>query len=131
MLFACFRLDCDGHVGQLEAIHHAQEAIMTRLNRLDIQLTRFNVLLNRVITTEGVIMSELSDALASTLAAVEAVDTNVARELQDFADRVGGKLSDEDRAQFAAIAQKLVDINTSVDTADPATPPADGTQPTA
>lgn len=118
MLDVCIVLDCRGHEGQIEAIHHGQQEILRRFDRLE-----------RLIINEGKItMSELTDQLAQVLAAVDAVDTNVARELADFANTIGGKLSDDERAQFAAITTKLANINVNVDAVDPqpATPPVDG-----
>lgn len=76
------------------------------------------------------IHAEIAEAIAPVVAAVSAVSTDVARELVDFANAIAPKLSDDEKAQFASIAQALTDLDTSVKTADPETPPADpGTPP--
>jgi hypothetical protein len=81
--------------------------------------------MERLIKTEGkqitmTINDEIDAALAPVVAAVDAVSTDVARELADFAAVVAPKLSDDEKARFASIAQKLTDLDTSVNAADPA-----------
>lgn len=91
--------------------------VLRRLDRIE-----------RLIRTEGnLIMSDIHDeireAVAPVLAQLEALDADVARELTDFANKVAPKLTDDEKAQFAALAQRLTDLDASVNAADPAPEP--------
>jgi hypothetical protein len=76
----------------------------------------------------GDIHTEIHEAIQPVLDAVDAVSTDVARELADFAALVAPKLSDEEQAQFAGLAQRLLDLDAAVNAADPA-PVDEGGQP--
>ncbi len=84
--------------------------------------------IEHTVNQEKVLMSETEDALDALAAQVAEVDADVARELTDLADALAGKLTDAEKGKFVAIAQKLTDIKTNVDTADPA-PAAPADQP--
>jgi len=100
--------------------------ILNRLARIEHLL----VLVVRAVLTEGErIMTDIHGELATMLSdltdKIAQVDTDLSRELADFAAQVAPKLSDDEKAQFAGIAQKLTDFTASIDTADPApAPPA-------
>lgn len=84
-----------------------------------------------IIEGEHEIMTDIHDEIAAAIGpvvdAVSAVSADVARELADFANQVAPKLTDEEKAQFASLAQKLTDLDASVNAVDPApAPPADG-----
>lgn len=74
------------------------------------------------------IHEEIAEAVGPVLAAVFAVSTDVAQALADFANQVAPKLSDDEKAQFAGLAQQLLDLDSTVKAADPgdgSTPPVE------
>ena len=96
--------------------------VMLRLDRIE-RLVRKE---GKLIMTD--IHGEIAEQLTPVLDAVQAVDTNVARALTDFANKVAPKLSDDEKAEFAGLAQNLLDLNAQIDVADPqpTEPPVEG-----
>lgn len=115
--------------------NHAELTLVVDLQPLREDLRSIKQMLG-IIEHEGRkirmdIHQEIAEAIAPVVAAVATVSTDVARELVDFANAIAPKLSDDEKAQFASIAQALTDLDTSVTTADPETPPADPETPPA
>lgn len=81
-------------------------------------------ILAALAATKGQLMTdfhgELGTALDQIISAIDEVDTDLSRELADFATSVAPKLSDDERAKLASIAQRLLDADSSINAADPA-----------
>ncbi len=66
------------------------------------------------------IHDELNEALQPVLDAVDALDTDLARELADFSASLSPKLTQDEKDRFAGLASRLVAFTASIDAADPA-----------
>jgi hypothetical protein len=101
-LFRCPH--CGGH-------SDLDHEIINRLDRIE-----------RLVHTEGIIMTEIDDRLAAVATQFDDLTTDLGRELADLTNAVAGNLTAEQRAEFDALAQKMTDAKLAIDTADP--PPA-------
>jgi hypothetical protein len=80
-------------------------------------------ILAAIAEAEGNIMTdfhaEMGALLDQVVAAVDTLDTDLARELADFASALSPKLTQEEKDRFAALTQRLVDFNANIDAVDP------------
>lgn len=120
--------------GEIRVIHTHTIVLDPRTQRvLDSivhSLARIERKLGTVIEKENQISMDIHEEIAAAvgpvLAAVSAVSNDVAAALANFANKVAPKLSDDEKAEFAGLAQQLLDLDASVKAADP----GDGSTPT-
>jgi phage host-nuclease inhibitor protein Gam len=83
--------------------------------------------LERLVRKEGTLImsdihAEIAEQVQTVITALDAEDADLARELADFASVVAPHLTDDEKAQFGSLVQKLVDHTSEIDAVD--APPA-------
>jgi uncharacterized protein YoxC len=102
-----------------------------KLDRIIASLDRVERDLATIITKENTLMETIHDDIAASFGpvvdAVSQVSTDVATALADLALQLAPRMTDEEKARFAGVAQQLLDLDATVKAADPgdgSTPPA-------
>jgi division protein CdvB (Snf7/Vps24/ESCRT-III family) len=80
--------------------------------------------IERIVTTEGTIMSEVNDRLDQLTTEVSGLADDVQTELAQLRDALTGSLTPDQAAKFDALDSKLTDMKTALETDDTAAPPA-------
>jgi hypothetical protein len=130
----CIVMDCPGHNGRIEAIHHGQQEILRRLSRIEeLIINEGEIIVSEIDDRTAQVLTEIGDA--TTAQAASAAD--VERALADLKASLGGTLTADQVAHFDAIDAGLAGIKSSadaitaaVDTADPSpAPTSEGDSP--